>query len=170
MSSPPRVVVFGSRLVPGETVALPDAEARHLRVSRVAPDEGVVLLDGAGGRARARLSAGRSEVVVESLLPERGEPARRVTLLLGVGELARVEWAVEKGTECGAAAFALVAAARSQRAHVAAAARDRLEFVRCEGSRPWCSPARWRAARARRRRSARRGSSARSRATTTRRA
>lgn len=129
MSSPPRVVAFGSRLVPGETVALPDAEARHLRVSRVAPEERVVLLDGAGGRARARLSVGGREVVVEELLPERGEPARRVTLLLGVGELARVEWAVEKGTECGAARFVLVAAARSQRAHVAAATA-RIERLR----------------------------------------
>jgi 16S rRNA (uracil1498-N3)-methyltransferase len=31
-----------------------------------------------------------------------------------------VEWAVEKGTECGAAGFVLLSAAHSQRAHVAA--------------------------------------------------
>ncbi len=64
----------------------------------------------------------------------RGEPLRRVTVLLGVGELARVEWAVEKGTECGAARFVLVAAARSQRAHVAAAAAklDRLRRIAAE--------------------------------------
>jgi 16S rRNA (uracil1498-N3)-methyltransferase len=117
------------RLTPGEAVALPEAEARHLKVSRVAPGAELVLLDGSGGRADALLAAGGREAVVRRLLPPRGEPSRRVTLLLGTGELARVEWAVEKGTECGAARFLLVAAARSQRAHVAAAAA-RIERLR----------------------------------------
>jgi 16S rRNA (uracil1498-N3)-methyltransferase len=67
--------------------------------------------------------------VVTRLLPPKGEPVRRVTLLLGIGEPARVEWAVEKGTECGASLFLLVSAARSQKAHVAAAAA-RLERIR----------------------------------------
>ncbi|MBK6404311.1 MAG: RNA methyltransferase [Holophagales bacterium] len=57
-----------------------------------------------------------------------------MTVLLGVGELARVEWAVEKGTECGAARFVLVVAARSQGPHVAAAAAklDRLRRIAAE--------------------------------------
>ena len=122
MSAPPRVLVPGVPLAPGREVVLPEEEARHLRVSRVAPGEELVLLDGRGGRASARLAASGRAATVTALLPPRGEPARRVTVLLGVGEPARVEWAVEKGTECGAAAFVLVAAARSQRAHVAAAA------------------------------------------------
>jgi 16S rRNA (uracil1498-N3)-methyltransferase len=122
VSAPPRVLVPGIPLEPGREVALTDEEARHLRVSRVGPGEEVVLLDGRGVRATAHLSASGRAASVTGLLPPRGEPVRRVTVLLGVGELARVEWAVEKGTECGAAAFLLVAAARSQRAHVAAAA------------------------------------------------
>lgn len=121
MSSPPRVLVPGASLEPGEAVALPEAEARHLKVSRVAGGAGVVLLDGVGARAAAVLSGDGRGAVVTHRLPARGEPPRRVTLLLGVGELARVEWAVEKGTECGAAGFVLIAAARSQRAHVSAA-------------------------------------------------
>jgi 16S rRNA (uracil1498-N3)-methyltransferase len=129
VSSAPRVLVPGARLQAGERVVLPEAEARHLRVSRVGPGEDVVLLDGAGARAEARLSADGREAVVQRLLPARGEPTRRVTVLLGVGDVARVEWAVEKGTECGAARFVLVAAARSQRAHVAAAT-SRLERLR----------------------------------------
>jgi 16S rRNA (uracil1498-N3)-methyltransferase len=97
----------------------------------------VVLLDGAGVRAEALLSADGREAVVSGLVPVRGEPLRRVTVLLGVGELARVEWAVEKGTECGAARFALVAAVRSQRAHVAAAAAkiDRLRRIAAEAAK-----------------------------------
>lgn len=129
MSGPPSVLVPGARLVPGESVTLPGDEARHLRVSRVGPGEEVVLLDGTGGRASAVLSASGREAVVHESLPARGEPRRRVTLLLGVGEPARVEWAVEKGTECGAARVLLVSAARSQRAHVAAAS-SRIERLR----------------------------------------
>ncbi len=121
MSSPPRVLVPGARLEPGEPVALPEAEARHLKVSRVAGGAEVVLLDGVGARAAAVLAGDGRRAVVTHPLPARGEPSRRVTILLGVGELARVEWAVEKGTECGAAGFVLIAAARSQRAHVSAA-------------------------------------------------
>lgn len=134
MSSPPRVLVPGARLAAGETVSLPQDAVRHLRVSRVGPGAEVVLLDGAGGRAGAVLSAGAREALVREGLPARGEPARRVTLLLGVGELARLEWAVEKGTECGAARFVLVTAARSQRAHVAAAAAklERLRRIAAE--------------------------------------
>ncbi|MHB8800450.1 MAG: RsmE family RNA methyltransferase [Thermoanaerobaculia bacterium] len=129
MSAPPRVLVPGALLEPGREVVLPEEEARHLRVSRVGPGEELVLLDGRGVRAAARLSASGRAASVTGLLPPRGEASRRVAVLLGVGELARVEWAVEKGTECGAAAFVLVAAARSQRAHVAAAAA-RIERLR----------------------------------------
>jgi 16S rRNA (uracil1498-N3)-methyltransferase len=118
-------------------VVLPKEEARHLRVSRVGPGEDVILLDGAGARAEASLSSDGREAVVRGLLPARGEPPRRVTVLLGIGELARVEWAVEKGTECGAARFALVVAARSQRAHVAAAAAklERLRRIAAEAAK-----------------------------------
>lgn len=134
MSSPPRVLVPGALLQAGERVVLPDAEARHLKVSRIRPGGEIVLLDGAGLRAEARLSTDGREAVVGGLVAVRGEPIRRVTVLLGVGELARVEWAVEKGTECGAARFLLVAAARSQGPHVAAAAAklDRLRRIAAE--------------------------------------
>lgn len=119
--SAPRVIVPGIVLEAGARVLLPETETRHLRVSRVGPGAEVVLLDGLGTRAAATLDASGREAVVRELLPQRGEPRSEVTVLLGVGELPRVEWAVEKGTECGAASFVLVSAVRSQRAHVAAA-------------------------------------------------
>lgn len=127
--SAPRVLVPGAMLEAGARVPLPEAEARHLRVSRVAPGGELVLLDGVGARAAAVLEASGRGAVVRELLPVRGEPLGEATVLLGLGDLPRVEWAVEKGTECGAAAFVLVSAARSQRAHVAAAAA-RLERLR----------------------------------------
>jgi 16S rRNA (uracil1498-N3)-methyltransferase len=118
-------------------LVLPDAEARHLRVSRIGPGAEVVVLDGEGARAAAHLSSDGRQAIVQGLVPARGEPSRRVTVLLGVGEPARVEWAVEKGTECGAARFLLVAAARSQRAHVAAgsAKLERLRRIAAEAAK-----------------------------------
>ncbi|HSB63671.1 MAG TPA: RsmE family RNA methyltransferase [Thermoanaerobaculia bacterium] len=60
-----------------------------------------------------------------------GEPANRVVVALACAEPARIEWAVEKGTECGAAGFALLACERSQKAHVAALSSPaRLERLR----------------------------------------
>lgn len=118
-----------------EEISLNDEESAHLRARRLVDGDEVLLLDGKGARARARVSRrgaavadltfeGNSGLVSPSSaaffssLP--GEPALRVTVLLGCAEPARVDWAVEKGTECGAAAFVLLEAARSQRAHVAA--------------------------------------------------
>ncbi len=49
---------------------------------------------------------------------------------LACAEPARVEWAIEKGTECGAAGFVLLDAERSQRAHVAALAKRIPRLVR----------------------------------------
>ncbi len=80
-----------------------------------------------GLRARAKLTRGGTAIGLlsfeapsssSSFLP--GEPAKRVTVALACAEPARVEWAVEKGTECGAAGFVLLACERSQKAHVAA--------------------------------------------------
>ncbi len=117
--SPPRLLVAGALLAPGATVELPADEAAHVRSRRLRKGDAVVLLDGAGGRAAGALEQGGRAVTVSALLPSRGEPSRAIRLLLPCAEPARVEWAVEKGTECGAAAFVLVVLERSQRAHVA---------------------------------------------------
>jgi 16S rRNA (uracil1498-N3)-methyltransferase len=53
-----------------------------------------------------------------------------VTVLLACAEPARVEWAIEKGTECGAAGFVLLDAERSQRAHVAALSKRIPRLIR----------------------------------------
>jgi 16S rRNA (uracil1498-N3)-methyltransferase len=53
-----------------------------------------------------------------------------VTVALACAEPARVEWAIEKGTECGAAGFVLLDAERSQRSHVAALSKRIPRLVR----------------------------------------
>src|SRR5204863_7281476 len=52
------------------------------------------------------------------------------TVILAAAEPMRVEWAIEKGTECGAAAFVIVAAERSQEQHVRALASKDDRLVR----------------------------------------
>jgi 16S rRNA (uracil1498-N3)-methyltransferase len=135
---PPRVLVpelaeYRARPDDSREIPLKVEEREHVRSRRLRDGDEVVALDGKGARARARLASGGAAVRImsfeESLssssslrcLP--GEPANRVTVLLACAEPARVEWAVEKGTECGAAGFVLLDAERSQRAHVAALAK-----------------------------------------------
>ncbi len=125
---PPRVFVPDLASFRGfsEEVPLGREEREHVRSRRLRDGDEVVALDGKGARARGRLTRSGAAVALLSFeesssvssLP--GEPANRVTVLLACAEPARVEWAIEKGTECGAAGFVLLDAERSQRAHVAA--------------------------------------------------
>lgn len=118
MKPPSRLFVPDVRLTPGDSVALPTDEARHVRSRRLRDGEGVVLLDGRGAAAEAVLIAEGKEARVVSVTAGGNEPDRAVHVLLCAAEPSRVEWAIEKGTECGAASFTLVAAARSQAIHV----------------------------------------------------
>lgn len=120
--SPPRLLVPGPLTVPGARIALPDEERRHARSQRLRDGDEVTLLDGAGGRARATLADSGAVAVVGAPEEARGEPSMAVTVVLAAAEPARIEWALEKGTECGATAFVLWAAERSQRSHVTALA------------------------------------------------
>ncbi len=109
----------------GPEVPLSKEERAHVRSRRLRDGDELVLLDGKGGRGLGRLTSKGTAVAVLSFeknsggaLP--GEPQLKMTVLLAAAEPARVEWAIEKGTECGAAAFVLLACERSQGAHVAA--------------------------------------------------
>jgi len=132
---PPRVIVpdlVAHRGSSGE-ILLREEERDHVRSRRLRDGDEVVVLDGKGARARAHLTRRGTALTLlgfeelSGALP--GEPSRRVTVLLACAEPARIEWAVEKGTECGAARFVLLEAARSQRAHVVAL-RSRLPRLR----------------------------------------
>jgi 16S rRNA (uracil1498-N3)-methyltransferase len=121
-----------------EEILLRKEERAHVRSRRLRDGDEVVALDGLGARARACLTRRGTALRLlafegdprhsSSLLKPsspafaslQGEPALRVTVLLACAEPRRIEWAVEKGTECGAAGFVLLEAERSQRAHVAA--------------------------------------------------
>jgi RsmE family RNA methyltransferase len=149
-SRPPRVYVPDLAEHRGsfeENVILLGREERdHVRSRRLRDSDEVIALDGKGARVRARLVRGGAAI---ALLPSKevrsssfssfssaldllpGESANRVTVALACAEPTRIEWAIEKGTECGAAGFALLACERSQKAHVAALSSPaRLERLR----------------------------------------
>jgi 16S rRNA (uracil1498-N3)-methyltransferase len=151
---PPRVLVPELAMYRGssEEILLRKEERAHVRSRRLRDGEEVLALDGKGARARACLT--RQGTAVRLLAFEEssgdlspsspsffsslpGEPPLRVTVLLACAEPGRIEWAIEKGTECGAATFVLTAAARSQRAHVAAlrARRARLSRIAVEATK-----------------------------------
>jgi 16S rRNA (uracil1498-N3)-methyltransferase len=124
-----------------EEVLLRREERDHVRSRRLRDGDEVVVLDGKGLRARGRLTRDGAAVALFtfeeksssspslfSRLP--GEPANRVTVALACAEPARVEWAIEKGTECGAAGFVLLDAERSQRSHVAALSKRMSRLIR----------------------------------------
>jgi 16S rRNA (uracil1498-N3)-methyltransferase len=99
-ASPPR---------PGAPLALPDEIARQARdVLRLRPGDTLTLLDGAGGVYRATIhEVTRRAVIVEPGPRTEGlaNSSPPVTLCLGMLKAARLEVALQKGTELGVAAF-----------------------------------------------------------------
>jgi 16S rRNA (uracil1498-N3)-methyltransferase len=145
LARPPRVLVpdlteHQGSLVEnrGEEILLRKEEREHVRSRRLEDGDQVVALDGKGARARAVLARGGTAIVLSpskqifssSSLSLPGEPTNRVVVALACAEPARIEWAIEKGTECGAAGFVLLDAERSQRAHVAALSKRIPRLVR----------------------------------------
>ncbi len=144
---PPRVLVPDlaehlARPEEHEEISLKVEEREHVRSRRLRDGDEVVALDGKGLRLRATLTRRGTAIALARLpskkifssslssVPLPGEPANRVVVALACAEPARVEWAIEKGTECGAAGFVLLDAERSQRAHVAVLAKRIPRLVR----------------------------------------
>jgi len=99
--------------------------AHHLgRVLRAQPGQLYELSDGAKvylGRIET-VSRDRIDFALEEEIPSY-QPAVEMSLLLSIVKFDAFEWALEKATELGVAAIMPVAAARSERALVAAAGK-----------------------------------------------
>jgi 16S rRNA (uracil1498-N3)-methyltransferase len=109
------------------TATLAGDQAAHLiRVLRAQP--GMEFDVVAGGHVWHAVIAGiGGEVVRFNLIAEvEADPALPVTLLLSVYKFDRMEWAIEKVTELGAACVVPVLAQRSEK-HLAQAAASRVE-------------------------------------------
>lgn len=99
-----------------ETLELPESEAHHARaVLRLTPGDDVVVFDGAGAAAAAKIKAvSKSGVVVERGEIERQAPgAIQLTLLTALPKGDRFDWLVEKATELGVNTLQPVLTARS---------------------------------------------------------
>ncbi|ALK96001.1 16S rRNA methyltransferase [Massilia sp. WF1] len=104
-------------LLAGAIVDLPDSVAHHLHVVRQQPGDEVVLFNGEGGQARARLrEIGKRRASAEVVAVEAVdvELPYAVTLAQGLPEgSSKMDWIVEKAVELGVSSIQPLAAARS---------------------------------------------------------
>ena len=94
------------RLQPGARTALPVEAARHARVLRLQPGDGVVLFNGEGAEWMAEVCSMDKADVVVTVGDARAaftECAANLTLALGVPANDRMDTLVEKATELGVA-------------------------------------------------------------------
>ena len=109
----------------GDRAVLRGEPAQHLtRVLRAKPGQLYELSDGQVVWL-ARVESARRDAVEFSLVEEIliSQPALRLTLLLSIIKFDRFEWCLEKATELGADTIVPLAAARSEKALIAAAAK-----------------------------------------------
>lgn len=93
----------------GATLTLPEGAARHVsRVLRMGEGAPLVLFDGNGGEAGARIrevSRKRITVTLEALWPGAGESPLAVHLGQAVSKGDRMDYAIQKAVELGVAAI-----------------------------------------------------------------
>jgi 16S rRNA (uracil1498-N3)-methyltransferase len=109
------------------TATITGAQAEHMaRVLRAQPGLEADVV--AGGHVfHAEVVAVSPEEIRFNLIAEvQADPALPVTLVVSVYKFDRMEWAIEKATELGAAAIAPVIARRTEK-HLAQAAEKRVE-------------------------------------------
>lgn len=105
-------------------VLVGDAAHHAARVLRVSPGQLFELSDGQSVWLARVESARRDSVAFTLLEPVPVEPSTLdITLLLAIVKFDRFEWALEKATELGVSEITPLAAARSEKALIAAAAR-----------------------------------------------
>jgi 16S rRNA (uracil1498-N3)-methyltransferase len=117
------VRVPGARLIvaslpaPGEIARVPADEAAHARARRLAEGEAVILIDGSGREAVARvvrMRGGGCDVRVESVAETPADAAPPLHLLVGAVRAERLCWIAEKAAELGAARLTVVATEHTQ--------------------------------------------------------
>jgi 16S rRNA (uracil1498-N3)-methyltransferase len=110
-------------LVPGTTVPLPPAAARHVQVLRLQPGDALSLFNGQGdGRPGsegefdatvARMGRSEVEVTIGAYTATAREAGRAIHLAVGMPANERMDWLVEKAAELGAASIQPLMSERS---------------------------------------------------------
>ncbi|MEP6773787.1 MAG: RsmE family RNA methyltransferase, partial [Polaromonas sp.] len=112
-------------LVPGSTVSLPPATARHVQVLRMQPGDALTLFNG-NGNGDGRIGSegefdatvqrmGRSDVdvTVGNYTATRREADQTIHLALVMPTNERMDWLIEKAAELGAASIQPLMSERS---------------------------------------------------------
>jgi 16S rRNA (uracil1498-N3)-methyltransferase len=98
----------------GGMVTLGEAPSRHVRVLRLCPGDEVMLFDGAGRIADARIRSIGDRVVCESQRPIASEPRRaRLVLMLAIPKGPKLDDCVRMATELGVDEIALMQTERT---------------------------------------------------------
>lgn len=129
---------FVDRFLTADAAAIHGDAAHHLgRVLRAQPGQLYELSDGHRVRL-GRINTVTRNSVEFTLLDEipSHQPTLEITLLLSVVKFDAFEWAIEKATELGVSAIIPLAAARSEKALLAAAAKraERWKKILAESS------------------------------------
>ena len=118
MKAVPWLLAASGALEAGRIVVLDPIEARHLTGAlRRRPGDEIVLADGRGVLAEAKLVAiekGRVEAEVLSVRHEPEPKSEGVTLALAMIDNRAMDWAVQKAVEVGVGRFVPIEAERAQ--------------------------------------------------------
>lgn len=123
-----RFLLHGTSL-DGDEVALSGDEARHLSARRIRPGELVIVSDGQGRERTAELIATTPDAPklrYVGAVRNGDEERPHLTLVVGILKGDRLDWAIEKATELGAARIILL---RSERV-IADVSETRLSRLR----------------------------------------
>ena len=84
---------------------LDTTESHHIsNVLRLKINDNIYLIDGNGNAYNATIEKISEEKVsgkITNVLPDFGEPACKIDLAFGIIKPSRMQWAIEKSTECG---------------------------------------------------------------------
>ena len=106
-------------LLPGTSISLPDATARHVQVLRLQPGDHITLFNGQAGpegefdATVTRMGRSDVDVTVGAFTATQREATRQIHLAVGMPANERMDWLVEKATELGAASIQPLMSERS---------------------------------------------------------
>ena len=106
-------------LLPGTSISLPDATARHVQVLRLQPGDHITLFNGQSGpegefdATITRMGRSDVDVTVGAFTATQREATRQIHLAVGMPANERMDWLVEKATELGVVSIQPLMAERS---------------------------------------------------------
>ena len=106
-------------LLPGTSISLPDATARHVQVLRLQPGDHITLFNGQAGpegefdATVTRMGRSDVDVTVGAFTATQREATREIHLAVGMPANERMDWLVEKACELGAASIQPLMSERS---------------------------------------------------------